>query len=604
VTSNAAPQPLPKIATGIPGFDELSRGGLPRNRTTLLRGGPGSGKTVFALQSLVNAVRRRQEPGIFVAFEEDTGQVIANAASFDWGLPALARNKLFFLDAKLSPDVVKSGEFDLSGMLAMLKAKKEEIGAKWIVFDGIDVLLTLLQNPIAEMREIYRIRDWLADNEVNAAIITAKIDSDNSGVANYGFLQFMVDCVVRFERRLEHGVALHRLEITKYRGSDFVAGEYPVSFGPSGIEVGAPEPAEIKQVASGERISAGFERLDTMLGGGLFRGSSTLITGVPGTSKTTLAGKFAEAACRRGERTLFVSFDEGADRIQRNLTSVGIHLKTHVKSGLLRMYSSRTETIGAEDHLVRLKTLIREHRPRCVVIDPISAIAKAGSLAAARAVANRFIYLAKDEKITVLVTAINEGDKPETEATDLQISTIADTWIHLSYLIRSGERNRALTIIKSRGTWHSNQVRELVLSAAGPELADVYTAGGEVLMGTLRWEKEAEEKAKTRQRRAEFDHKRHELQAAEADTHTRIKALQQDLDRQRAELAMYSSENEARIVSSSDREKELRRIRSADPAGRAATGTVLSLGKRRTPVSPENSGRKQKKEARHAPQQE
>jgi len=603
VTSNQAPQPLPKIATGIPGFDELSHGGLPRNRTSLLRGGPGSGKTVFALQSLVNAVRRRQEPGIFVAFEESTSQIIANAASFDWGLPALARNKLFFLDAKLSPDVVKSGEFDLSGMLAMLKAKKEEIGAKWIVFDGIDVLLTLLQNPVAEMREIYRIRDWLADNEVNAAIITAKIDSESSGVANYGFLQFMVDCVVRFERRLEHGVALHRLEITKYRGSDFVAGEYPVSFGPAGIEVGAPEPAEIKQVASGERISAGFERLDTMLGGGLFRGSSTLITGVPGTSKTTLAGKFAEAACRRGERTLFVSFDEGADRIQRNLTSVGIHLKTHVKSGLLRMYSSRTETIGAEDHLVRLKALIREHRPRCMVIDPISAIAKAGSLAAARAVANRFIYLAKDEKITVLVTAINEGDKPETEATDLQISTIADTWIHLSYLIRSGERNRALTIIKSRGTWHSNQVRELVLSNAGPELADVYTAGGEVLMGTLRWEKEAEEKAKTMQRRAEFDHRRRELQAAEADTHTRIKALQQDLDRQRAELAMYSSENEARIVSSSDREKELRRIRSADPAaGRTATGMVVSPANGRGSVRSGDSGRKTKKEARHAPE--
>ena len=594
MTNNAAPQPLPKIATGIPGFDELSHGGLPRNRTSLLRGGPGSGKTVFALQSLVNAVRRRQEPGIFVAFEESTPQIIANAASFDWGLPALARNKLFFLDAKLSPDVVKSGEFDLSGMLAMLKAKKEEIGAKWIVFDGIDVLLTLLQNPIAEMREIYRIRDWLADNEVNAAIITAKIDSNSSGVVNYGFLQFMVDCVVRFERRLDHGVALHRLEITKYRGSDFVAGEYPVSFGPSGIEVGAPEPAEIKQVASGERVSAGFERLVTMLGGGLFRGSSTLITGVPGTSKTTLAGKFAEAACRRGERTLFVSFDESADRIARNLTSVGIHLKKHVKSGLLRMYSSRTETIGAEDHLVRLKTLIREHRPSCMVIDPLSAIAKAGSLAAARAVANRFIYLAKDEKITVMVTAINEGDKPETEATDLQISTIADTWIHLSYLIRSGERNRALTIIKSRGTWHSNQVRELVLGDTGPMLADVYTAGGEVLMGTLRWEKEGEERAKTTQRRAEFDHKRHELQAAEADTRVRIKALQQDLERQRAELAMYSSDNEARIVSSSDREKELRRIRSADPAGRTAAGTVVPLPKRGASNSSGNSGRKKK----------
>jgi len=598
---NTVPQILPKIATGIPGFDELSRGGLPRYRTSLLKGGPGSGKTVFALQSLVNAVRRRQEPGIFVAFEESTRQIVANAASFDWGLPALARSKLFFLDAKLSPEVVQSGEFDLTGMLAMLKAKKDEMGAKWIVFDGVDVLLTLLQNPISEMREIYRIRDWLADNEVNAAIITAKIDGGSSEIVNYGFMQFMVDCVVRFERRLEHGVALHRLEITKYRGSDFVAGEYPVSFGPSGMEVGAPEPAEIRQVASGERVSAGFERLDTMLGGGLFRGSSTLITGVPGTSKTTLAGKFAEAACRRGERTLFVSFDESADRIARNLTSVGIQLKTHVKSGVLRMYSSRTETIGAEDHLVRLKALIREHRPRCMVIDPISAIAKAGGIAAARAVANRFIYLAKDEKITVMVTAINEGDQPETEATDLQISTIADTWIHLSYLIRSGERNRALTIIKSRGTWHSNQVRELVLTDAGPVLADVYTAGGEVLMGTLRWEKEAEEKAKTIQRRAEFDHKRGELQATEADTHVRIKALQQDLERQRAELAMYSSDNEARIVSSSDREKELRRIRSADPARRTATGPAPSVAKRRASVRSGNSGRKSKKEAQDAP---
>jgi circadian clock protein KaiC len=236
-----------------------------------------------------------------------------------------------------------------------------------------------------------------------------------------------------------------------------------------------------------------------------------------------------------------------------------------------------------------------------MVIDPLSAIAKAGGLAAARAVANRFIYLAKDEKITVMVTAINEGDEPETEATDLQISTIADTWIHLSYLIRSGERNRALTIIKSRGTWHSNQVRELVLSDAGPMLADVYTAGGEVLMGTLRWEKEAEEKAKTAQRRAEFDHKRHELQAAEADTRARIEALQQDLERQRLELAMYSSDNEARIVSSSDREKELRRIRSADPAGRAVSGKVSSLAKRRASGDSGNSGRKNRKAVQDAP---
>ena len=591
-------QHLPKIATGIPGFDELSRGGLPRNRISLLKGGPGSGKTVFALQSLVGAARHRNEPGIFVAFEERPRQIIANTAGFQWDLPALLKRKLFFMDANLSPDVVQSGEFDLRGMLAMLKAKKEEIGARWIVFDGIDVLLTLLQNPKSEIREIYRIRDWLADSEVDAAIFTAKIDGHSAQIANYGFLQFMVDCVVEFESRLDCGVALHRIQLTKYRGSGFARGEYPVSFGPGGMEIAGPEPTEIRQVASSERVSAGFERLDTMLGGGLFRGSSTLITGVPGTSKTTLSGKFAEAACSRGERTLFVSFDEGADRIVRNLTSVGIQLKPHLKSGLLRMYSCRTESIAAEDHLVTLKALIAEHRPRCMVIDPLSGIAKAGGLAAARSVANRFIYMAKDQRITVVVTAINEGDEPETEATDLQISTIADTWIHLSYLIRGGERNRALTIIKSRGTHHSNQVRELILSDAGPMLADVYIAGGEVLMGTLRWEREDDARVKTIQRRSEFEQKRLSLELAESNTRARIKALEHDLERQRVELATYFSVDQARSVSSGDREKLLLRIRGADPAGRAAMTTATSSEKRLGSNGSGKSARKNKTEAR------
>ena len=558
-------QSLPKAATGIEGFDAVSGGGLPRKRTTLLKGGPGAGKTVFALQCLVNAARKRREAGLFVAFEESTRQILANAATFDWDLPALMRRKLYFMDARLAPEVVHAGAFDLSGMLAMLKAKKDELGAGWIVFDGIDVLLTLLRDPAAEMREIYRIRDWLAENELTA-LITAKTGDGRAHPGDYDFMEFMVDCVVPLARRLEHGVSLHRLQIMKYRGSDFRAGEFPVSFGASGMEVAPPEPAEIHHAASRERVSAGFERLDTMLGGGLLRGSSTLVTGLPGTSKTTLAGKFAEAACERGERTLFVSFDEGAEPIVRNLASVGIQFKTHLKSGLLSMYSARTESTGAEDHLAKLKALIGSVRPRCMVVDPLSAIAKAGGLVAARAVASRLIYLVKDAGITVFITAINEGDDPATEATDLQVSTIADTWIHLSYLIRSGERNRALTIIKSRGSAHSNQVRELILGARGPVLADVYTAGGEVLMGTLRWEKEDEERGKTLQRRAAFEHKRRELQVSEADTRARIKALENDLARQRAELELYSSDNEARIVSSSEREKELRRIRSADPA--------------------------------------
>lgn len=572
-TKRADPQPLAKIATGIEGFDALSGGGLPRNRTTLVMGGPGSGKTVFSLQALVNAARQRGESGIFVAFEERGREIMANAATFDWGLPALAEKQIYILDAHLSPTVVQSGEFDLSGILAILKAKQEAMHAGWIVFDGIDVLLTLLRDPIVEMREIYRIRDWLADNELTA-IITAKMDSQTAAVVNYGFMQFMVDCVIRFDRRLEYGVPAHRLQVTKYRGSDFASGEFPLSFGRSGIEVAAPEPPEIIHEASTERVSAGIERFDAMLGGGLFRGSSTLITGAPGTSKTTLIGKFAETACQRGERTLFVSFDEGADQIMRNLSSVGIDLQAHVQSGLLRMYSGRTEARSAEEHLIKLRALIRDHQPRCMVIDPLSAMAKAGGIGAARAVANRLIHLMKDSKITVVISALIEGNDPQAEATDLQISTIADTWIHLSYLVRSGERNRALTIVKSRGTWHSNQVRELVLSEAGPMLTDVYSAGGEVLMGTLRWEKEAEENARQQQRQAEFEHKQRELEFAEADTRARIKALELDLQRQQAELALYTLDGEARVLSSSEREHELRRMRGADLSTRTDPAAI------------------------------
>jgi circadian clock protein KaiC len=564
-------------------------------------GNAGAGKTVFSLQSLVNAARQRREPGIFVAFEESPRQIAENAAAFDWGLPGLRKNKLFFLEARLSPTVVQSGAFDLTGMLAILKAKKEEMGARWIVFDGIDVLLTLLRDPISEMREIYRVRDWLEEIELTA-IITAKLDGQPSEVAHYGFMQFMVDCAIRFERRLEHGVSVQRLQVTKYRGSAFAAGEFPLRIGPSGMEVTGPAPVEIKHEASTERVSAGFERLDSMLGGGLFRGSSTLITGAPGTSKTTLAGQFAEAACRRGERTLFVSFDEGADAILRNLSSVGIQLKAHVESGALRMYSGRTEACSPDEHLIAVMSLVREYRPRCMVIDPLSAMAKAGGLSAARAAAGRLIYMVKDNGVTVVMTSLIDGDNPESEATNLQISTIADTWIHVSYLVRSGERNRALTIVKSRGTRHSNQVRELALSDTGPLLTDVYTAGGEVLMGTLRWEKEVEEKVKQNQRRADFENRKRDLQFAEADTRARITALEIDLQRKRAELALYSKDDEAQSLSSTERDSDLRRRRGADPVTPRGNGrSSLAPDRSARPGSGNSGGKKTRKEGRDGP---
>lgn len=570
-TNKTSQHPLAKQPTGIEGFDYVSHGGLPYNRTSLLIGGPGGGKTVFALQCLVNAARQQGAPGIFVAFEESSSQIIANGNTFNWGLASLTPKKLFVMDAHLSPTLVMAGDFDLVGMLAMLAAKKQEIGAQWIVFDGIDVLLTLLQDPVAEMRELYRLRDWLADNALTA-ILTAKAGSECGETRNYGFLQFMVDCVVRLKRHQEDRISVQTLQITKYRGSGFAAAEFPLSFGPSGIEVGATKAPEIGHKVSMQRTSAGFEQLDALLGGGVFRGSSTLITGVPGTSKTTLAGKFIEAACERGERSLFVSFDESEGQIIRNLSSIGINLGSHVKSGMLRMHSARTEGISSEEHLLLISALIGEHQPLCMVIDPLTAIAKSGAMGAAREVANRLIYRVKDEEITLIVTALSETEGENGEATDLQVSTIADTWIHLSYLIRGGERNRALTIVKSRGTSHSNQVRELILSDTGLSLSDVYTAGGEVLMGTLRWEKEAEVSAKQALHRAEFDRKRRELKFAEANTSAQIKLLQIELESQRAALALNSGDDSIHRASSNLREIELRKRRSTDSLGKSANG--------------------------------
>jgi circadian clock protein KaiC len=577
---------LQKNLTGIKGFDEISLGGLPRNRTTLVMGGPGTGKSVFALQSLVGAASKHKQPGIFVAFEENIDAIFANAAAFDWRLQTLARNRLFFMNAQLSPAFVATGDFDLGGMLAMLEAKQLEIGAQWVVFDGIDVLLSLLRTPRAKMREIYRLRDWLTRRELTA-IITTKIDTEGTSteVANYGFMQFMVDCVVRFDRRMEQGIPVRRLEISKYRGSSFAPGEFPLSFGPHGMAVASPGATDIAPQATTERVSTGFAGLDEMLGGGLFRGSSTLITGAPGTSKTTLAGLFTERACRRGERTLFVSFDEGGERVRRNLKSVGIQLDPHMKSGLLQMYSGRTDSVNPEEHLIRIATLIAEHKPRCMVIDPLSAISRTGALSSARAIGNRLIYKLRDHHITAVITALIDGDDASAETTELQISTIADNWIQLSYLVCGGERNRALTIVKSRGTRHSNQVRELVLSDTGLTLADVYSSGGEVLMGTLRWEKEAEERARAVIRETESSLKRRELQFAEADTSARIAALQLDLERQRAALELNTRNDAALHVTSGEQLTELRRLRGAN-----GNDTVAPKRKRRAAARVMRSG--------------
>ena len=557
-----------KALTGITGFDEITNDGLPIGRTTLLEGGPGSGKTIFALQFLVFGAQHLKEPGIFVAFEETPQRIVSNCEGFGWKLAELQRKQLFFLDAQPTPDLIDSGSFDIRGMLAVLAEQAKKMGARRIVFDALDILLTLLPDAASRRREFYRLHEWLVEQNLTA-IITAKSHGDPNGANSenpFGFMQYMVDCSVTLNHRVVLGVSQRNLRVQKYRGSNFDENESPFVIGKNGFDVAVTRTlGRLDARVSKERVSSGVARLDTMLGGGYYRGASVLITGFPGTAKTTLSGAFAEAACKRGERTMFVSFDSDGAEVLRNLTSVGIDLHRYVKSGLLRMISARTITGSAETLMVRIKTLTKEHGARCLVIDPVSTLSKAGNELTAHSVAERLIDWSKAEGITLVCTSLLDEMASQTNGgTPLQISTLADTWIHLNYLVQAGERNRGMSIIKSRGTAHSNQVRELILSDTGVTLADIYTAGGEVLMGTMRWEKESAERVAKEVAEVARKLKGVSLDAEEAVLEVRAKALQTELIAKQVEKALLAGATESQERELSRGRTRLRELRGAD----------------------------------------
>jgi len=509
-----------------------------------------------------------------VAFEENATRVVANAESFGWNLDVLQPARLFIMDAQPGPDIIQSGDFDLGGLLAALMAQAKLMGARRIVFDALDVLLDLIQDPAAKRREIYRLHAWLLDFGFTG-LITAKAGADPPGCGGdhgYGFMQFMVDCAVVLNHQVVLGVSQRHLRVLKFRGSGIDENESPFVIGSSGFEIAVARTFGQGVLAVGkERVSSGVERLDTMLGGGYYRGASVLITGYPGTAKTTLSGAFAEAACRRGDRTLFVSFDADSNEVVRDLTSVGIELGPFVEAGLLRMTSARTVTGSAETYLVRLKSLASEHDARCVIIDPVSTWSRSGDHFSAHSVAERLIDWAKSLGITMLCTSLlDEMANQVAGGTSLQISTLADTWIHLSYLVQAGERNRSLSIIKSRGTAHSNQVRELILSDSGVTLADAYTAGGEVLMGTMRWEKERTERVASEATEVAALQKRVRIDAEEAELEVRLKSLQTELLAKKAEKELLVRSARSQEGELSRGRTEMNELRGADASAAGA----------------------------------
>lgn len=333
-----APAGPKRSPTGIHGFDQLSGGGLPTGRTTVIVGHAGAGKTLFALETLARGARDQGEPGLFIAFEESPGRITENVAGFDWAT-ALGKTGVELVDGRLSASVLHAGSFDLYGLLAALEAKIRQTGAKRIVFDGIDVLLDLLDDPVAERREVLRLHEWLGDSGLTA-LLTAKSSSGTPALPDrYAFMEFMADCVVGFQHDLDARYPERRLCIRKYRGGQHSSSRVPFVITARGLEIFGQPAAEVHHPVFTDRVSTGVERLDGMLGGGYFRGSSVLVSGAPGTAKTTLAGAFAQAACRHGERALVISFDESPAQIVRNLASVRIDLEPHLRSGRLALHS-------------------------------------------------------------------------------------------------------------------------------------------------------------------------------------------------------------------------------------------------------------------------
>jgi circadian clock protein KaiC len=457
---------LPKAPTGIPGMDEITGGGLPKGRPTLVAGGPGCGKTLFAIEFLVNGAMQYDEPGVFVAFEENAKELAQNVASLGFDLKKLSKQKKLIVEyiRVERSEIEETGDYDLEGLFIRLGYAIDSIGAKRVVLDTIEVLFSALSNEGILRAELQRLFRWLKDRGVTA-IVTAERGEGN--ISRFGLEEYVADCVILLDHRVTEQVSTRRLRIVKYRGSLHGTNEYPFLIGKDGISVLPITSLALNHEASTERVSTGIRELDDMLDGkGFYRGSSIMLSGTAGTGKTSLAATFVEAACERGERSLYFAFEESASQIVRNMRSIGIDLLPYVRKGLLQIEVARPSQYGLEMHLVIMYDLIREFKPKIVVIDPITDFTSVGSEFEVKSTVTRMIDFLKAKQVTGLFISIT----PEEESPDrsvVGISSLIDAWVSLRNLESNGERHRGLFVLKSRGMAHSNQIRSFELTDDG-----------------------------------------------------------------------------------------------------------------------------------------
>jgi circadian clock protein KaiC len=554
---------LPKTPTGIEGFDEITGGGLPTGRPTLLCGGAGCGKTLFSISFLVNGATQYDEPGVFMSFEESSDELAQNVASLGYDLPQLIKDKKLLLDHVRveRSEIEETGDYDLEGLFIRLGFAIDSIGARRVVLDTIESLFAGLSNQTILRAELRRLFRWLKDRGVTAVITGERGDGT---LTRQGLEEYVSDAVILLDHRVNDQISTRRLRIVKYRGSAHGTNEYPFLIDEGGIAILPLTSLGLSHAAASERISSGIERLDTMLEGkGYYRGSTILVSGTAGAGKSSIAAHFADAACRRGERALVFLFEESPGQVVRNMRSIGIDLQKWVDRGLLRFYAARPSLYGLEMHLSQMHRLIERFQPSVVVGDPVSSLLNVATETDVQTTMTRLVDHLKAKGITALMTSLTRG-RMEDERTDIAISSIVDTWLLVVTLESSGERNRGLYVLKSRGMAHSNQIREFLLTSHGVELLDAYIGAGTVLTGSARLTREAEDRAAALSNDQELARKEHTLERLRAAFEAELAALRGKFEAEQAELASAIGQHRARQKRLRDDRVDMAKSRRAD----------------------------------------
>lgn len=538
---------LPKCLTGINGLDEITLGGLPRGRPTLVCGGAGCGKTLLGMEFLVRGATKYGEPGVCVSFEETAAELMANVESLGFNLATLVKQKKLAIDhIQVERNLIEeTGDYDLEALFVRIGHAVDGIGAKRVLLDSVEALFAGLENESVLRSELRRLFRWLKDRNLTT-IVTG--ERGQGTLTRHGLEEYISDCVILLDHQVTETILTRRLRVVKYRGSTHGMNEYPFLIESDGISVLPVTSMDLKYKSSSERVSTGVPALDEMFGGkGYFRGNSILVSGTSGTGKTSLTTHFVDAACGRGEKCVFFSFEEPADQIIRNMRSIGIDLQRWVDKGLLHFHSVRPTTYGLEMHLVKIHKVIQEFAPSLVVVDPVTGLLHAGTAYETRSILLRMIDFLKERQITAILTTLTSGTAIQ-DQTEVEISSLVDAWLLLRDIESGGERNRGIYILKARGVAHSNQIREFLLTSHGVELREVYLGEAGMLTGSARVTQEAKDESAALLGRQEIERKQLLLRRKRRALDAQIAALQLDLETEVQESEQLIAQEKLKVM--------------------------------------------------------